>query len=90
MSQGAGWGGTCAIAAGVLSCGGANGVTVPHNTTQAASTFTVHITSTTTKDTAGPCPGSGLVDNTGNVTTTNDGSGSSEDTVVSTRRRFRS
>src|SRR3954447_23706366 len=80
-SQGAGWNGSCAIAAGVLTCGGANGVTVPHNTTQAASTFTVHIVSPTTKDTAGACPGSGVVDNTGNVTSTNDGNPSSEDTV---------
>src|SRR4051812_15678067 len=58
-SQGAGWNGSCAIAAGVLTCGGANGVTVPHNTTQAASTFTVHIVSPTTKDTAGGGPGGG-------------------------------
>ena len=78
---GAGWNGSCVITTGVLHCGGANGVTVPHNLTQALSTFTVHITSPTTKDTAGPCPGSGLVDNTGNVTTTNDGNPSSEDTV---------
>ena len=77
---GAGWGGSCAITAGVLNCGGTNGVTVPHNTTLAGSTFTVHIVSGTTKDTAGPCPGAGLVDNTGHVTT-NDGSGQSEDTV---------
>ncbi|HKD94192.1 MAG TPA: DUF11 domain-containing protein [Gaiellaceae bacterium] len=70
--QGSGWGGSCAIAAGVLSCGPA---TVPANTTQAASTFTVHITSPTTADTSGTCPdGSGVVNNTGNVTTTNDGS----------------
>ena len=71
-SQGAGWGGSCAIAAGVLSCGPA---TVPAGTTQAASTYTVHITSPTTSATAGVCPGgSGVVDNTGNVTTTNAGS----------------
>jgi uncharacterized repeat protein (TIGR01451 family) len=75
-SQGAGWNSTCAIAAGSLTCGGANGVTVPANTTKAASTFTVHITSTTTAATGGTCPGgTGVVDNTGNVTTTNDGSG---------------
>ncbi len=73
--QGAGWNNTCAIAAGVLSCGP---VTVPAATAQAASTFTVHITSPTTSATAGVCPGgSGVVDNTGNVTTTNDGSGQS-------------
>ncbi|HEY2355303.1 MAG TPA: DUF11 domain-containing protein, partial [Gaiellaceae bacterium] len=70
-SQGAGWNNTCSIAAGTLSCGP---VTVPANTTQAASTFTVHITSTTTSATGGVCPsGSGVVDNTGTVTTTNDG-----------------
>jgi uncharacterized repeat protein (TIGR01451 family) len=73
-AQGAGWNNTCAIAAGVLSCGP---VTVPAGTTQAASTFTVHITSPTTSATGGACPGSGEVDNTGNVTTTNDGSGQS-------------
>ena len=73
--QGAGWGGTCAIAAGVLSCGPK---TVPAGTTQAASTFTVHITSPTTAATGGVCPGgSGVVNNTGNVTTTNAGSGQS-------------
>jgi uncharacterized repeat protein (TIGR01451 family) len=75
---GAGWGtGGCSIAAGVLSCGGANGATVPHNTTQAASTFTVHITSPTTGATGGDCPRTGVVNNTGTVTTSNDGSGQS-------------
>ena len=73
--QGAGWNNTCAIAAGVLSCGP---VTVPAGTTQAASSFTVHITSPTTAATGGTCPGgSGVVNNTGDVTTTNDGSGQS-------------
>jgi uncharacterized repeat protein (TIGR01451 family) len=72
--QGAGWGSSCSIAAGVLSCGGSSGVPVPAGTTQSASTFTVHITSTTTAATAGDCPASGVVDNTGSVTTTNDGS----------------
>ena len=70
-SQGAGWNGSCAIAAGKLTCGP---VTVPHGTTQAASTFTVHITSPTTGATGGDCPNTGVVDNTGDVTTTNDGS----------------
>ena len=70
-SQGAGWNGSCAISAGVLSCGPA---TVPAGTTQAASTFTVHIVSGTTAATGGDCPGSGTVDNTGNVTASNDGS----------------
>ncbi len=73
-SKGAGWGGNCTIAAGVLSCGP---VTVPGGTTQAASTFTVHITSPTAPAAGGNCPGTGTVDNTGNVTTTNDGSGQS-------------
>src|SRR3954447_9766450 len=44
-SQGAGWNNTCKITAGVLTCGP---VTVLAGTTQAASTFTVHITSPTT------------------------------------------
>ncbi|HEU5214155.1 MAG TPA: hypothetical protein VFU30_01305 [Gaiellaceae bacterium] len=73
-SQGTGWGSSCSISAGVLSCGGANGVTVPAGTTQAASTFTVHITSPTTGATGGDCPTSGVVNNTGTVTTANDGS----------------
>ena len=73
-SQGAGWNSTCAIAAGKLTCGGANGVTVKAGTTQAASTFTVHITSPTTGATGGDCPETGVVDNTGSVTTTNAGS----------------
>jgi len=70
-SQGAGWNNTCAIALGVLTCGP---VTVPAGTTQAASSFTVHITSPTTGATGGDCPETGVVNNTGNVTTTNDGS----------------
>jgi uncharacterized repeat protein (TIGR01451 family) len=70
-SQGSGWNGTCGIAAGVLSCGP---VTVPAGTTQSGSTFTVHITSTTTGATGGVCPETGVVNNTGNVTTSNDGS----------------
>jgi uncharacterized repeat protein (TIGR01451 family) len=70
-SQGAGWNSTCAIAAGVLTCGP---VTVPASTTQAASTFTVHITSDTTTATGGDCPETGVVDNTGHVSATNDGS----------------
>ena len=73
-SQGAGWAGSCSISAGVLSCGGADGVTVPGSTTQAASTFTVHIVSGTTAATGGDCPSTGVVDNTGSVTTSNDGS----------------
>jgi uncharacterized repeat protein (TIGR01451 family) len=68
---GAGFGDSCSITAGVLSCGP---VTVPAGTTQAGSTFTVHITSGTTGATGGDCPETGVVNNTGNVTTTNDGS----------------
>jgi len=52
-------------------------VTVPAGTTQAASTFTVHITSATTGATGGDCPATGVVNNTGNVTTTNDGTDAS-------------
>jgi uncharacterized repeat protein (TIGR01451 family) len=74
QGQGAGWNSTCAITAGVLSCGP---VTVPAGTTQAASTFTVHIVSATTGATGGDCPTTGVVNNTGHVTTTNDGSGDS-------------
>jgi uncharacterized repeat protein (TIGR01451 family) len=77
-SQGAGWNGSCAIAAGKLTCGP---VTVPAGTTQAASTFKVHITSPTTGATGGDCPETGVVDNTGHVTTTNDGSDESSDSV---------
>jgi uncharacterized repeat protein (TIGR01451 family) len=76
-SSGAGWGNpsSCKISSGVLTCGP---VTVPAGTTQAASTFTVHITSPTTAATGGVCPGgSGVIHNTGSVTTTNDGSGQS-------------
>jgi uncharacterized repeat protein (TIGR01451 family) len=72
--QGPGWGSSCSIAAGVLSCGGSSGVTVPAGTTQAASTFTVHIVSGTTGATGGDCPETGVIHNTGSVSTTNDGS----------------
>jgi uncharacterized repeat protein (TIGR01451 family) len=74
-SQGAGWVSTCSIVAGTLNCGP---VTVPAGTTQAASTFTVHITSATTPATGGMCPDTGVVDNTGSVTTANGGSDQSE------------
>ena len=77
-SQGAGWGGSCAIAAGKLTCGP---VTVPAGTTKAASTFTVHITSPTTGATGGDCPTSGVVNNTGSVTTSNDGSDQSSASI---------
>src|SRR5205823_5242606 len=63
-NQGTGWASTCAIAAGTLTCGGVNGVTVPFATTQVGSSYTVHITSGTTAATGGVCPGgSGVVDN---------------------------
>jgi uncharacterized repeat protein (TIGR01451 family) len=68
---GSGFGSSCSISQGALSCGP---VTVPAGTTATASTFTVHITSATTAATGGDCPGTGVVDNTGTVTTTNDGS----------------
>src|SRR5690242_11044016 len=77
-SQGAGWNGSCAIAAGKLTCGP---VTVPAGTTKAASTFTVHITSPTTGATGGDCPTSGVVNNTGSVTTSNDGSDQSSASI---------
>jgi uncharacterized repeat protein (TIGR01451 family) len=78
-SQGAGWAGSCSIsAAGKLTCGP---VTVPGGTTQADSTFTVHITSPTTGATGGDCPQTGVVDNTGHVTTSNDGSDDSSASV---------
>jgi uncharacterized repeat protein (TIGR01451 family) len=80
-SQGAGWGSSCSISAGVLSCGGAAGVTVPAGTTQAASTFKVHITSPTTGATGGDCPSTGVVNNTGSVTTTNDSSDQSSASI---------
>ncbi len=70
-TQGAGWAGGCKIAAGALTCGP---VTVPAGTTQAATTFTVRIVSGTTGATGGDCPQTGVIDNTGSVTTTNDGS----------------
>jgi uncharacterized repeat protein (TIGR01451 family) len=58
----AGTTGTWVIESGVLKFGGADGVTLAKN-----ATFHVHITSPTTKATCGQ------VDNTGNATTTNDG-----------------
>jgi uncharacterized repeat protein (TIGR01451 family) len=74
-SQGSGWGQNgCSISSGVLTCGPAD---VPAGTTQADSTFTVHITSTTTGATGGDCPGSGTVDNTGKVTASNASPGQS-------------
>ena len=73
-SQGGGWGGSCGISGGKLTCGP---VTVAAGTTQALSTFTVHITSPTTGATGGSCPTTGVVNNTGSVTSTNAGSGQS-------------
>jgi large repetitive protein len=68
---GSGFGSSCSISSGELTCGP---VTVPAGTTQSASTFTVHVTSATTAATGGDCPTTGVVDNTGHVTTSNDGS----------------
>jgi uncharacterized repeat protein (TIGR01451 family) len=56
-------------------------VTVPAGTTQAASTFTVHITSPTTGATGGDCPNTGVVNNTGTVTTSNDGTDQSSASI---------
>src|SRR3954447_15161334 len=72
---GFGSGADCSIApvAGVptLTCGPE---TVPAGTDELTSTFWVHITSHTDKATGGPCDQTGgLVDNTGHVSTTNDG-----------------
>ncbi len=75
---GAGFGSSCSITAGVLSCGP---VTVPAGTTQAASTFTVHIASATTGATGGDCPETGVINNTGTVTTSNDGSDESSASI---------
>jgi uncharacterized repeat protein (TIGR01451 family) len=77
--QGAGWGdgaSQCAIVSGTLTCGGQDGVTVPAGTTQDNSTFTVHIISPTTLKTgvASCDEGTGNVNNSGHVTTSNDGS----------------
>src|SRR5206468_4036921 len=74
-SIGAGWAGACSISAGTLNCGGLAGVTVPAGTTLVGSSFTVHVTSGTTAATGGVCPGgSGKIDNTGSVSTSNDSS----------------
>jgi uncharacterized repeat protein (TIGR01451 family) len=70
-NQGSGWNGTCAITGGTLHCGT---VTVPAGTTQAGSTYTVHIVSPTTLATGGICPDTGVVDNTGTVSSANAGS----------------
>jgi uncharacterized repeat protein (TIGR01451 family) len=75
---GFGSGADCSISQGTLTCGPE---TVPAGTTQAASTFWVHITSHTNKATAGDCEATGLVDNTGTVTTTNDGTDNSSASV---------
>ena len=79
--SGSGWGSACTIDSGVLHCGGTDGVTVPTGTTTENSTFTVHIVSGTTGATGGDCPNSGVVDNTGHVTSSNVGS---DDSTAST------
>ena len=80
-NTGSGWNHSCSIVGTTLTCGGANGVTVPAGTTQNASTYTVHISSPTTSATGGTCPNTGVVSNTGTVTTTNGGSGQSTATT---------
>jgi uncharacterized repeat protein (TIGR01451 family) len=72
--QGSGWSSACSINSGVLTCGPDK---APAGTTKDASTFTVHITSVTTGATGGDCPETGVVDNTGGVTTSNDGTDAS-------------
>src|SRR5262249_44246895 len=76
--QGDGWNSTCEINAGELTCGP---VTVPAGTSQDDSTFTVHITSVTDKTTGGDCEETGVVHNTGSVTTGNDGSDQSSASI---------
>ncbi len=85
-SQGDGWGSACSISSGVLSCGGANGVAIVGGTTQDSSAYWVHITSSTSLNTANSgtgerctstSDGQGTVSNTASVTTTNDGGPSS-------------
>ncbi|MGZ4142437.1 MAG: COG1361 S-layer family protein, partial [Actinomycetota bacterium] len=62
-SQSAGWNNTCAITAGVLTCGGANGVSLGSGLS-----LSVHISSPTTSATCG------TVANTASATSGNDGS----------------
>jgi uncharacterized repeat protein (TIGR01451 family) len=61
---------TCAIATGTLTCGGTGFDLAPNGTAS------VHITSPTTSATCG------TVDNTGNVSSSNDGSGQASDSVT--------
>src|SRR5579864_2963978 len=61
--QSAGWGGTCVIDTGVLTCGGTNGVDLAPS-----ASLSVHISSPTTKDTCG------TVANSASATSGNDGS----------------
>src|SRR5262249_20501011 len=77
--QGTGWSAPCTITAGVLTCGPD---TVPAGTTKDNSTFTVHITSVTDKTTGGDCQETaGVVNNTGDVSTSNDGSDTSDASI---------
>src|SRR5262249_40536678 len=86
---GAGFGGgtgpDCSIApvAGVptLTCGPETVTAGGDNADPSTSTFWVHITSHTDKTTGGDCEETGLVHNTGVVTTGNDGSDQSGDTI---------
>src|SRR4029077_2990064 len=79
-SAGAGFGGggDCSISQNVLTCGPE---TVGAGTTKQSSAFWVHITSHTSIVTAGDCQETGLVDNTGTVTTSNDGTDNSSANV---------
>ncbi|MGZ4242088.1 MAG: hypothetical protein ACXVQ7_10840, partial [Actinomycetota bacterium] len=70
-SQSAGWNSTCAISAGVLTCGGANGVSLATGLSLA-----VHISSPTTSATCG------TVANSESATTSNDGSPSVGPVVI--------
>src|SRR5262249_8079826 len=70
-SQDAGWGGTCAINAGVLTCGGASGVSLAAN-----ASLSVHISSTTSTSS---CPS---VTNTASASSSNDGNPTSAPATV--------
>ena len=67
---GAGWGSTCWIRAGVLTCGPD---TVPGGTKKNDPTFLVHITSVTDKTTGGACHETGGRSQHRSCVTTNDG-----------------
>ena len=66
-----GWGGTCGITSGVLSCGGASGVTLA-----SGASLSVHISSTTS---TASCPN---VSNVAHASSSNDGSPSTSSIVI--------